>query len=73
VQVQTDANVLAAINPEVLQYLIHTMNQYGQIPMNNPEQMQPQMDPPKTQHAETEGGLKGCAPKPLYWQMHQST
>jgi hypothetical protein len=39
------------------------MNQYGQ--MNHPKQLRPQLDPPKSTSAATEGSLKGRTPKPF--------
>ena len=57
--------MFAGLNPNAVQYLLHTLNQYARIPGNNPEQLQPQEDPPTNQRAEMEGGLKGRAPKPF--------
>src|ERR1700730_18636934 len=65
VRAQTQAETLTSLNPDVVQYLICAMNQYRQIPMNHPEQLHPQLDPPRNTSIETEGSLKGHAPKPF--------
>jgi hypothetical protein len=65
VQAQMQAEALAELNPDVVQYLICTMNQYGQIPMNHPKQLCSQLDPLRNTSAETEGSLKGHTPKPF--------
>jgi hypothetical protein len=46
-----------------MQYLTCAMHQYGQ--MNQPKQLRPQLDPPKSNSTVTEGSLKGRAPKPF--------
>src|SRR6266850_7984551 len=62
---QINQDVFAGLNPDAIQYLLHALNQYARIPGNNLEQLRPQEDLPTNQQAETEGGLKGCAPKPF--------
>jgi hypothetical protein len=62
-QTQTTAETLASLNPDIIQYLTRAMNQYGQ--MNQPEQLHPQLDPPKSTSTATEGSFKGRAPKPF--------
>jgi hypothetical protein len=57
------AETLASLNPDIIQYLTRAMHQYGQ--MNQPEQLRPQLDPPKSTSTTTEGSLKGRAPKPF--------
>jgi hypothetical protein len=56
---QTQAETLASLNSDVVQYLICAMNQYGHIPTNYPEQLRPQLDPPRNNDTATEGSLKG--------------
>jgi hypothetical protein len=63
VQAQTQAEAFAGLNPEAIQYLICAIKQYGQIPMNHPEQLHPQLDPPRNTRAETEGSLTGHTPR----------
>ena len=62
---QTAAEALAGLNPEVLEYLVRAMNQYGQNPTSGPQFLQPQENPPKAAQTITEGSLKGRAPKPF--------
>jgi hypothetical protein len=57
------AETIASLNPDIIQYLTRAMHQYGQ--MNQPEQLRPQLDPPKSNSTATEGSLKGRAPKPF--------
>jgi hypothetical protein len=45
-QAQTTAETIASLNPDIMQYLTRAMHQYGQ--MNQPEQLHPQLDPPKS-------------------------
>src|ERR1700682_5145996 len=59
---QQNYNVPAGINPDMLQYLIRAMGQFGQ---SNPEQMRTQQDPPPTRNTGVEGSLKGKTPKPF--------
>jgi hypothetical protein len=48
IQAQNQAEALAGLNPDVVQYLIRAMNQYGQIPINHPKQLTtPSVRPPK--------------------------
>jgi hypothetical protein len=65
IQAQNQAEALAGLNPDVVQYLIRAMNQYGQIPINHPKQLRPQLDPPRNTSAETEGSFKGRTSKPF--------
>ena len=62
---QTAAEALTGLNPEVLEYLVRAMNQYGQNPTSGPQFLQPQENPPKAARTTTEGSLKGQAPKPF--------
>jgi hypothetical protein len=62
-QLPIPAETMASLNPDIIQYLTRAMHQYGQ--MNQPEQLRPQLDPPKSNSTVTEGSLKGRAPKPF--------
>jgi len=49
---QINQDTFAGLNPNAVQYLLCTLNQYARIPGNNLEQLRPQEDPLTNQQAE---------------------
>jgi len=62
---QINQDAFTGLNSDTVQYLLCTLNQYARIPGNNLEQLRSQENLLTNQHTETEGGLKGCVPKPF--------
>jgi len=46
---QINQDVFAGLNPNTVQYLLCTLNQYARIPGNNLEQLRLQENPPTNQ------------------------